>query len=81
MIQFQMRPAYLINTQNYEVSDLMKIKGEHVLDNSHLEDDGDLELYLVAAELLNGAVINGTSGNDRLNGYSGDDTINGVRRK
>ncbi|MDA7777506.1 hypothetical protein N8912_04645, partial [Rhodobacteraceae bacterium] len=67
-----------VNTQNYEVSDLIKIKGEHVLHNSHLEDDGDLELYLVAAELLNGAVINGTSGNDRLNGYSGDDTINGL---
>ena len=67
-----------INTQNYEVKDLMKIKGEHFLDNSHLEDDGDLELYLVTAELLNGAVINGTSGNDWLYGYSGDDTINGL---
>ena len=66
-----------INTQTYIVTDLVKIQGEYVLDNSHIEDDGHVELYLVAAELLVGAIINGTSGNDKLYGYSGNDTLNG----
>jgi Ca2+-binding RTX toxin-like protein len=67
-----------INTQNYDVSDLVKIKGEYVLDNSDIKDDRDVELYFVAAELLAGAVINGTSGDDKLYGFSSDDTINGL---
>ena len=68
-----------ISTQTYDVASVVKIRGEYGLYNSQIEEDGDIELYFVSAELLAGVVINGTDDGDRLYGYSGNDTINGLQ--